>query len=195
MEDAREDLKDFDLMRLLRRVSDSLRDTLGHLSEVALLHTSERVPLSEIQLNTHVHSAIEAVSGDLRRDDVEIINEINGTEVVKAIPAYLDSILLNLLTNAVKYRSKERPCLIRITATCEGRYLMLTVSDNGLGIDIERHGAKLFGMFKTFHDHPEARGIGLFITKNQVEAIGGRIDVESVENEGTSFHVRLLKAD
>lgn len=195
IEDAREDLKDFDLMRLLRRVSDSLRDTLGHLSEVALLHTAEREPLADVKLKDHICGAIEAVGVDLHRDDVEIINELNGDEAAKALPAYLDSILLNLLTNALKYRSKERPCIIRISSAIEDRYLRLTVADNGMGIDLERHGAKIFGMFKTFHDHPEARGIGLFITKNQVESMGGRIDVESAENEGTSFHVRLLKAE
>lgn len=193
IEESREDLKDFDLMRLLRRVSDSLRDTLGHLSEVALLHTAEREPLNDLNLNVHVESAVEVVSGNVKRDDVEIINALNGDETVKALPAYLDSILLNLLTNAIKYRSTERPCTVRITAAEDDRYLRLTVADNGLGIDLERHGGKLFGMFKTFHDHPEARGIGLFITKNQVESMGGRIDVESIEGEGTSFHVRLLR--
>jgi len=194
MEDAREDLRDFDLMRLLCRVSDSLRDTISHLSEVALLHTAEKEPLCDLSLNDHVTSAVETVSGDARRDKVKIINELNGDETVKALPAYLDSILLNLLTNAIKYRSGERPCIVRIRATEEDRYLRLSVIDNGLGIDLERHGGKLFGMFKTFHSHPEARGIGLFITKNQVESMGGRIDVESVENEGSSFHVRLLNA-
>jgi sensor histidine kinase regulating citrate/malate metabolism len=67
----------------------------------------------------------------------------------------------------------------------------LEVEDNGLGIDLKRQGRKLFGMYKTFHDHPDSRGIGLFITKNQIEALGGKIEVESEEGIGTTFKVYL----
>jgi signal transduction histidine kinase len=49
----------------------------------------------------------------------------------------------------------------------------------------------MFGMYKTFHDHPDSRGIGLFITKNQIEALGGKIEVESQERVGTTFRVYL----
>jgi sensor histidine kinase regulating citrate/malate metabolism len=69
--------------------------------------------------------------------------------------------------------------------------IRLDVKDNGLGIDLERQGRKIFGMYKTFHKHPDARGIGLFLTKNQVGALGGRIDVDSKVDEGTVFSVYL----
>ena len=66
---------------------------------------------------------------------------------------------------------------------------VLTISDNGLGIDLEKYKDSLFGMYKTFHKHPDSRGIGLFITKNQVEAMGGKIEVESKVGEGTAFKI------
>ena len=69
--------------------------------------------------------------------------------------------------------------------------MRLDVRDNGLGIDLARQGRKMFGMYKTFHKHPDARGVGLFLTKNQVEAMGGRIEVQSVVDEGTVFSVFL----
>ncbi|MGY8915134.1 MAG: ATP-binding protein, partial [Flavobacteriales bacterium] len=70
----------------------------------------------------------------------------------------------------------------------------LLFRDNGLGIDLKKHGKKIFGMYKTFHKHKEAKGIGLFITKNQVEAMNGKISVESQVDEGTTFKVTLMIA-
>ena len=65
----------------------------------------------------------------------------------------------------------------------------MEIEDNGLGINLEKHGKKLFGMYKTFHKHKDSRGIGLFITKNQIEAMGGRIDVKSQVGVGTTFKI------
>ena len=72
-----------------------------------------------------------------------------------------------------------------------GGETILNIEDNGLGIDLKRHKHKLFGMYNTFHKHEDARGIGLFITKNQIEAIGGKIEVESEVNKGTLFKIYL----
>jgi signal transduction histidine kinase len=68
----------------------------------------------------------------------------------------------------------------------------LTVEDNGLGIDLEKYGQKVFGMYQTFHSHDTAQGIGLFITRNQVEAMGGNIYIESAVDVGTKFTIMLV---
>jgi sensor histidine kinase regulating citrate/malate metabolism len=100
---------------------------------------------------------------------------------------YVDSIILNLLTNAIKYKSDQRKPTVIISLQKTDDFIRLDVKDNGLGIDLERQGRKIFGMYKTFHKHPDARGVGLFLIKNQVEALGGRIDVASKVDEGTIF--------
>jgi len=68
---------------------------------------------------------------------------------------------------------------------------VLEISDNGIGIDLERYGNKIFGMYKTFSDNPDSKGIGLFITKNQIEAMGGSITVESTPEIGTTFKIYI----
>jgi sensor histidine kinase regulating citrate/malate metabolism len=78
-----------------------------------------------------------------------------------------------------------------LSTRIEGDFVVLDIKDNGLGIDLKKHKAKLFGMYKTFHNNKEARGIGLFITKNQVEAMGGKIEVESTVNKGTTFKIYM----
>ena len=106
-------------------------------------------------------------------------------------PAYLESIILNLLSNAIKYRDPEKKPMVTINLFQENENVFLTVSDNGLGIDMEKHGDKLFGMYKTFHGNKNSKGIGLFITKNQIESMGGTIKVESEPGKGTTFEIKL----
>lgn len=130
----------------------------------------------------------------MKRIEVRVENYLTEAHRVAAYPAYQDSIVLNLITNALKYRSPERA--LHISAECRDRgnnQLEFVFSDNGSGIDLEKHGKELFGMYKTFHHHPESSGLGLYLTKMQVEAMGGSIRVVSKVNEGTTFIVSLNK--
>lgn len=103
--------------------------------------------------------------------------------------AYLESVLLNLLTNALNYSHTGRLPLIEITGRREAQQWVLIVKDNGIGIDMDKNREKLFGLYKTFSSNKQARGVGLFITRNQVEAMGGSIEVESTPGEGSTFKV------
>lgn len=106
---------------------------------------------------------------------------------------YLESILQNLLSNSLKYRSALRTPVIFAETLFEDGILILKFKDNGLGIDMNRHSEKLFGLNKTFHRHEEAKGVGLFITKTQVEAMGGSITAESEPEKGTTFIIHFNK--
>ena len=111
---------------------------------------------------------------------------------VKVLPAYLQSVLLNLITNAMKYGVTPEKRCIYIEAKKERELVLLTIRDEGVGIDMERYGEKLFRLGSRFHaDMDSGHGMGLYITKQQVEAIGGKIEVESEVNKGTTFKVYL----
>ena len=96
---------------------------------------------------------------------------------------------LNFFTNALKYKSPERTPLITINTEIKDEFVQVKIEDNGLGIDLKTYGEKLFGMYKTFHDTKDARGFGLFLTKNQIEAMNGKITIQSKVNKGTTFKV------
>ena len=106
---------------------------------------------------------------------------------------YLESIFLNLLSNAIKYRAEEQPLYIHVETYLINGELILKIEDNGVGIDLEKYGDKLFGFYKTFHALKDSKGIGLFITKTQVETMGGSIEVESELSKGTTFFVIFNK--
>ena len=98
------------------------------------------------------------------------------------------SILYNLVSNAFKYRSPDRDCQIHVRTENVGGYVLLSVKDNGLGLN-DKHKKQLFSMFKRFHSHTEGTGIGLYIVKRIMDNAGGRIEVESTEGEGSEFKV------
>ena len=97
------------------------------------------------------------------------------------------------MSNALKYRSAERVLEITISAEDWGDLVLLSVADNGLGIDMKSDGDKLFKIGKVFHENPGAKGFGLFMTKSQVETMNGKIWVESEPGKGSTFFVQLKK--
>jgi signal transduction histidine kinase len=119
-------------------------------------------------------------------DDAEIhINEIY------AAPAFLQSILYNLLHNAIKYAHPNRNPYIRIWSSKENQSFILQISDNGLGIDMKYAQDKIFGLYQRFHQHHKGKGMGLYLVRQQVEAMGGKIEVDSQPEEGTTFQIKL----
>jgi len=193
MKDEMPDSTDNEFYPLLEKASGNLSDTIMHLNEIVLMHTGihkNMVPLSVFEFIEKAGLAIQAIVAE---NEAIIQNEAPKDLYVQAIPAYLESIILNLLTNALKYKSPFRKPVINITAQADGRHAILVVKDNGSGMDLKLHGNKLFGMYKTFHGNRDARGIGLFITKNQIEVMGGSIEAESEINVGTVFTIHLLR--
>ncbi|MCM4152710.1 PAS domain S-box protein [Arenibacter sp. N53] len=173
--------------RNIKVVSDNMNETIHQLSEIVEINSQVSSTLSSQNLLKRVHKAMKTVEPLVKKNKAIIHVDVADNINVLAVHAYLESIILNLITNAIKYRSPERLPELKIAGGINGEYAFLSFEDNGLGIDLERYGSRLFGMYKTFHSHPEARGIGLFISKNQIEAMGGRIEVESELNKGTKF--------
>ncbi|WP_425563478.1 PAS domain S-box protein [Mucilaginibacter defluvii] len=181
-------------LHLLENVSTQLNETILNLNDVVSIQANRNLQKTPVKLYQYVQQTIETLTPDINRYDVKIDNNVPHDAVVYFHPAYLESILLNFLTNGIKYRSPERQPHIQISiSNCvKNDYLLIT--DNGMGIDLEKHGKDLFGMYKKFHGNADARGIGLFITKNQIEAMGGKIEVESALNMGTTFKISLPKS-
>jgi len=107
------------------------------------------------------------------------------------LKSYLYSIFFNLIYNSIKYRNPATPLVINIQGQLVNNKLVLEFRDNGLGIDLNAHGNKIFGLYKKFHKHVEGKGMGLYMVKTQVEILGGRIYVASEVNKGTTFTIEF----
>ena len=145
-----------------------------------------------LNLNEQIRRILENIKGISEKHKAEFFLNVDPQINIEYNPAYLESILLNFLTNAIKYSHPNRTPKITVSACTNPNETILEIKDNGLGIDLKLHGDKLFGMYKTFHAHADARGIGLFITKNQIESMGGKIEVESEVGTGTTFKIHIL---
>ncbi|TGL76629.1 PAS domain-containing sensor histidine kinase [Leptospira yasudae] len=192
LEESESEEERHEVVQYITKASDSLMDTILNLNEVVSIQTNKNLQNTEIVLREYIDKATRTISGEIQRYQVQIKNLVSDSIRVRCNPSYMESILLNFLTNAVKYRHPDRVPEITLSAVYEKNRLVLSIADNGLGIDMNKNGDKLFGMYKTFHNNRDAKGIGLFITKNQVEAMGGRIEVESKLNVGTTFRIVLL---
>lgn len=166
-------------------------ERLVELTQIKLDHVIQR---ERVDLEACVQATLALMPGELRESVAEIVCDFKEAGFVDYPQTYLDSIIFNLLSNALKYRAPTRPLKVQIRSYLKGGWVYLEVTDNGMGIDLGRHGPKMFQLRKTFHPHPDAKGFGLFMTKLQVEAAGGAISVESVPDEGSLFTVKLAEA-
>lgn len=179
-----------ELVQLLVSGSDNLKNTIEDLSQIININFNED---KYIPSNLHqvIENNLETLQPILLNSKIEITNDINKELTINVIPAFIESIVLNLITNAIKYRDIEKNSFLKINATVNKNLITIDFKDNGMGIDLHKDGEKLFGMYKTFHQHEDSRGLGLFIIRNQIESMGGHIEVESQLNIGTTFKINL----
>ncbi len=187
--------KKAELVQKLQVVVSHLTDTLDDLSEVLKVKTKNTEPPESVEIMPVFNRVRESLVNQIDECHALIEADFDDAPNVYINRAYLESILMNLFSNALRYRSPERKPHIRFRTYTEDNITVLKVSDNGLGINMERHGAKLFGLHKTFHKNPDARGLGLFLVKAQAESAGGDVRAESRENVGTTFTVQFGKTD
>lgn len=128
----------------------------------------------------------------IEASNTQIEMEIDDCFVVEFPLKNLQSIIYNRLSNAIKYRSPERIPFIKVHCSMTDEYTTLSVSDNGLGMDLS-NSVKIFAIFKRLHNHVEGSGIGLYMVKRIVENVGGKVEVTSKLGEGSTFKVYFKK--
>jgi PAS domain S-box-containing protein len=147
----------------------------------------ERVALGEV-----CQQAVANLDEPLRQCGGLVQLKIPDDLAVRGNRAYLYSIFDNLLSNSIKYRAEGRALLIEVTCSCDGQGgLSISFTDNGSGFDLVKAGPNVFQLYKRFHSKQPGRGIGLFLVKTHVEALGGKIAVSSEVNCGTRFLIQL----
>jgi len=168
-----------------------LNETFNELVESLQIRQDTDIEKVNLSFKDCLENAMEALNVAVLYPDIEVHHDFNEVPDLKYPKKYLDSIFQNLLSNAIKYQSPKRKLQIRIKSYLREGSTWLEFADNGLGINMKVQGHKLFGLRKTFHDNPDAKGFGLFITKSQIEAVGGMIYAESTQGRGTTFFIKF----
>jgi signal transduction histidine kinase len=168
--------------------------TIANLTEVVKLQKEADQPTVDVDLASITRAVLLDLALQIGESGAQVIVEVSHCTKVSFTEKNLRSVLYNLLSNAIKYRSPDRSLVVQIYCQPSGGYKLLTVADNGMGMDLERRH-KLFSMFQRFHDHVEGSGIGLYMVKRMIENAGGKIEVESQVGVGSSFRVYFTRYD
>lgn len=170
-----------------------LNETISDLVKVVIIKDNPSIQKEEVLIKDVFENVFNQLSFliSLHRPFIKL--QLERVSILNINKAYLESILLNLLTNAIKYRSEKRTLKIFISSKMVGDSISLVFRDNGIGIDLERHRDKIFGLYQRFHNYPDSKGLGLYLVKSQVESMGGTISVESTVDKGTTFTLTFKK--
>ncbi|WP_159476532.1 ATP-binding protein [Dyadobacter sp. 3J3] len=186
------DKNNTEIFQKIKSVSANLNETLNDLSAVIKIRESY-LPSQELSFKTTTEKVLSILETGLI-DSKAVVDMDFKVDMILYPEIYLESIIMNLVSNGIKYKKQGEDLRIELkTYTDKNQTTILEYNDNGVGIDLELHGAKIFGLYKTFHTHKDSNGVGLFLIKNQIESQGGKITVESKLNKGTKFKVTFYE--
>ncbi|KAA9345608.1 PAS domain-containing sensor histidine kinase [Adhaeribacter soli] len=170
-----------------------LDGVLKDLNQIlSIRDNKDNIGLEKVDLAANCRKAVASLQESLESCQAEVKLDIKEGTLVHGNKTYLHSVFYNLLSNAIKYRSPERRLQITIATTEQGfKGTTISFSDNGSGFDLQKAGDQVFKLYKRFHHHTEGRGIGLFLVKTHIEAMGGQIEVSSQVDNGTTFLIQL----
>ncbi|MBN8571711.1 MAG: HAMP domain-containing histidine kinase, partial [Ignavibacteria bacterium] len=175
----------------LNQSSEQLLQTLTELMEIIEVKMNKTVKFEDCNLEEIIQKIKNQLHGIIVRHHA-VINLKLQVKSILYPSIYLESILFNLINNALKYsRQDESPVINISTRKNKNGDVILEIQDNGLGINLVKYGNQVFKLHKVFHPGYDSKGVGLFMTKNQIETFGGTIDIESTEGVGTKFTIKF----
>ena len=184
----------------LKQILDGVRqsalmfdDTVKDLSKVLVIKDQTNIIKEKVSFVVIIDNVLKQLSIAMDDNTVKIDYKFADAPTALFTPSYMESILLNLFTNAIKYKSLKRQLKIEVSSSNTKDFVILKFKDNGIGIDTEKYKDKLFKLYQRFHDNPDGKGLGLYLVKSQVEALGGSISIESKVDKGTTFIIKFKK--
>jgi PAS domain S-box-containing protein len=186
-----------ELVNHLKTISKALTNTIVDLNDIISIKSKTNINQINAQINIHTcaNKIIKSLAIESKQKNVSIHNAIREIDSIKTNVSYFESILHNLISNGIKYSHPDRKSKIILQTIHTNKEIKILISDNGIGIDTNKYKDQLFEIYQTFHgtNRDDSRGIGLYITKTQVEALDGQIELSSKLNEGTTFTLTFKK--
>ncbi len=184
------EIEDQELKEILDGFNKSahlLNETIEDLTKVMIIKDNVSIQKEYVSLKDIFDNVFNQLTNQIEIYNPILKLNLDSVAVLNTNKAYLESILLNLLTNSLKYSSKDRVLKISVIAEQIENSVKLIFKDNGIGIDLNKNKDKIFGLYQRFHDYPDSKGLGLYLVKSQVEAMKGNISIESQVNKGTTI--------
>ncbi|MFB0911504.1 MAG: PAS domain-containing protein, partial [Flavobacterium sp.] len=183
-------VEDPELKEILNGFSKSthlLNETIDDLTKVMIIKDNPSIQKESVVLKEVFENVYSQLAFQIGAQKPIVQIDFEQAPVLKINKSYIESILLNLLTNSIKYKSTNKALKIVVSTHQKENYTTLIFQDFGIGIDLTRNRDKVFGLYQRFHNYPDSKGLGLYLVKSQVEAMGGTISIESEVDKGTTF--------
>ncbi|WP_158975812.1 PAS domain-containing sensor histidine kinase [Cellulophaga sp. L1A9] len=183
------------LLGMLIGASDNLLETIDNLNEVLEINSNPLQDKKNIRVNTEINFVRKNLKTLIKNKNTNILNHITDDIFIKGVPPYVSNIFLSIISNAIKFGQDTTENKIELNAHKIKGYTIITIKDNGIGIDLKKNKDKIFGMYKTFHQLENSRGVSLYISRNQIEAMNGRFEITSKVGQGTTFKIYFNEDD
>jgi PAS domain S-box-containing protein len=181
------------LLNGFKKSTQLLNETVNDLVKVIIIKDSPSMLREDVSIQEVFENVFSQLSFLISSIQPVLKMHLDAAPTLHVNKAYLESILLNLFTNSLKYHATDRALKISITSKETPDGVALLFKDNGIGIDLERNKDKIFGLYQRFHNYPDSKGLGLYLVKSQIESMGGSISVESKVDKGTTFTLLFRK--
>jgi PAS domain S-box-containing protein len=185
-------VEDPELREIINGFSKStnlLNETINDLVKVVIIKDNPSIEKEKVLIKEIFENVFNQLSFLISTNKPILKIDLEEVTILNINKSYLESVFLNLLTNSIKYKEPKRQLRVTISSKVVADNLVLTFKDNGIGIDLVRNKDKIFGLYQRFHNHPDSKGLGLYLVKSQVEAMGGTISVVSTVGKGTTFTI------
>lgn len=184
---------DKNIKRRLITSAFELDSVVHDINETLEIRKSITLVKSAIRLSDVMQSVERILKSEINKIGAEILTDFSSNNEIYTVGNYIQSVLINLISNSLKYRHPERPPVIFIWSSNNANSVSIFVRDNGIGMDIEGNKEKLFRLYSRFHNNRSGKGLGLFMAKTQVEALGGKIDMSSNSDFGLTISITFPK--
>ncbi len=182
-----------EVVRKIHKSSLQLNETLNDLIEIVSQKPGHVEPTQNLNLAQETHNVLNSIDYLIKKEKAQVNLSFDHVPEINYSRKILHSVLLNLVSNAIKYKAPDRNPIVNIRSYRVGGNNFLDVTDNGQGIDLKKNKNKLFGLYQRFSRKTDGKGLGLFIIKSQIEAMNGTISVDSNVNLGTTFTIEFNK--
>ncbi len=177
-----------ELMKGLSYSANKLDEVINDLNNILQSRQDVNQNAELVSFSGIMHDIQASIGYLIKKENAVLLTDFSAADEMLTIKSYLYSIFYNLISNSLKYRQPEVPVVIDIQSRRKGGNIELFFKDNGMGIDMNKKGDQVFGLYKRFHtESAEGKGMGLYMVKTQVESIGGKISISSEVNKGTTF--------
>ncbi|MDR6301534.1 ATP-binding protein [Mesonia maritima] len=181
------DKETLEYLQLLRGVTFEMKATLDKYVDAITEDKKINIQVEKLNFQEILDNVCESIQELINKSETIIQVDFSKAETVEFSSFYLHSIFLNLISNSIKYAHSNRKPVVSIRTRKINNRIQLIFSDNGIGFDMKKAEGKIFGLNQSLHSKKESKGIGLYLVQSHLESLGGKINVKSKVNKGTTF--------